>query len=93
MKTRITVNNIYHQPLPEYDRRNPPRTVPGRFSYDPIHPDAEEIIEKLKNAGTEGEVRVLIWKYFGKYFGEEIMGNDWDSYKDSILDLWKWYGR
>ena len=79
----MNINFIKHiHPYPDYDPLHPPRTVPGAVGDNKVHPDAEEIIEKLRNARTEGEVRVLIWEYFGKYFGEKIMGNDWDSYKD-----------
>ena len=53
----------------------------NRFSYDPIHPDAEEIIKRLNQAQSEGQVRALIWEYFGKYFGKDIVGDDWDLYR------------
>jgi len=94
MSTTYIINNIYRRPLPVYDPLHPPRTVSAnRFSYDPIHPDALEIIQKLIQAQSEGAVREVVWEYFGKYFGAEIMGDEWDSLKFNLLDLWKWYGR
>lgn len=94
MNTRITINNIYQPQAPDYDPFNLPRTVSkSRFSYDPIHADALKIIERLNQAQTEGQVRALIWEYFGKYFGADICGAEWDEVKDLTLDLWKYYSK
>ena len=76
----------------EFDLLNLPRTVAAnRFSYDEIHPDAQEIIGRLMAAQTEGAVRTIIFECFGKYFGADIMGAEWEEVKDGVLDLWKYY--
>ena len=75
-----------------YDPLNlPGRTVPdNRFSYDPIHPDAAEIIERLLDATTEAQTKAIIFEYFGKYFGADIIGEEWETLKDGVLDLWRY---
>ena len=94
MNTTFIINNVYHRPLPEYDPRNPPRTVPGRFDDDHTSPDAEEIIEKLRNARTEGEVREILWESFRDFFTHEFVpNNNPHDYKQETFDIWRYYCR
>ena len=75
---------------PEIDLLNLPRKVPDSIGNGEVHPDAKEIIERLNQAQTEGAVRQIIFEYFGKYFGADICGSEWDEVKDGVLDLWRY---
>lgn len=48
---------------------------------------ALQVKEGLQEAITEGQVRVIIFEWFGRYFGEEIMGDEWASLKDYYLKV------
>lgn len=94
MNINFIINHIHPNLIPDFDLLNPPRgTVPGSFGDGEVHPDAMELIQRLSQAHSEGAVRQIIFEYFGKYFGSDICGSEWDEVKDSVLDLWKWYGR
>jgi hypothetical protein len=87
------IAEIRIQLLPVEENKSTPNEVPVTHHTNNIHEDALQIRSSLMDATTEGQVRVIIFEWFGKYFGEEIMGDEWASLKDSTLDLWKWYGR
>ena len=90
MNINFIINHIYHQPFPDFDPLNPLRTVSqSRFSYDPNHPAALAIIEKLKNAETEGEVREIVWGAFRDMFMD---GVDWER-SEALFDVWRYYCR
>ena len=81
---------IKHIHPTNFDPLNLPRTVSeSRFSYDPINPDALAIIEKLKNAGTEGEVREIVWDAFRDLFVDSEDGD----YREAVFDIWRYYCR
>ena len=87
----MNITIINHIEPPIYDPLNLPKTVSkSRFTYDEIHEDAKEIIDRLLNSETEGAVRQVIFEYFGKYFGADICGEEWDEVKDGVLDLWRY---
>ena len=81
------------QLLPVEEHKPILNVVPGTHHTGNIHEDALQIRRSLMDATTEGQVRAIVFEWFGRYFGEEIVGDEWDSLKDSVLDLWKWYGR
>ena len=94
MSTKITFNTIYHQPLPEYDPRNPPRTVPGGFNTDETLPSASELAERLKGVTHESELRRIVWEAFLEQFKGEIAGGrNSDEYRDAVFDCFKHYAR
>jgi len=94
MNTRITIQNIYYPPLPEYDPLNPPRTVPGEFNTDETLPTASELADRLKGVTRESDLRRIIWEAFRDQFIHEIAGDRGaDDYRDAAFDAWKYYCR
>jgi len=92
MNTHITINNIYHPPAPDYDPLNLPRGTVSetRFSYDAVHPDALEVIEKLLAVKTDGDLKKLCWELFREYFSDEIAETCGESeYENALFDVWK----
>ncbi len=84
----MNITYVIDRPNPtKYDPLNLPRTVPGdRFSYDPVHLDAEDIIEKLKHCTRESEERKAIWEAFQDQFMDE-------NAEDCEFDVWRYYWR
>ena len=94
MNITYIINNINPDLIPEFDPRNPPRTVPGGVDYDQTSPDAQEIIEKLKDCTRESDLRRIIWEAFLDQFKGEIAGDrDSAEYRDAVFDVWRYYAR
>jgi len=90
MNINFINTHIHPNFFPSFDPLNPPRTASeSRFSYDPIHPDALAIVEKLKNARTESEVREIVWDSFRDLIMDEIAGDR--DYREAVFYAWKWY--
>ena len=82
----MNITYVINNPT-KYDPLHPPRTVSNdRFSYDPVHLDALDIIEKLKNCTKESEVRRAIWEAFRDQFMNEAA-------EGCEFDVWRYYCR
>lgn len=58
---------------------------------DDVHEDASQIRERLTDATTEGQVRVIIFEWFGKYLGDEKMSDQWVSLKRKQSQWWPFF--
>jgi hypothetical protein len=89
MNINFIIKHIHPDLFPEYDPRNPPRTVPD-CPTDDIHPDVQEIIEKLLSIKTDGDLKELCWQLFGEHFSNEIADTCGGSeYENVEFDIWK----
>ena len=73
-------NHIYPARIPKFDPFNLPRSTVSddRFGYDEIHPDATQIIERLKYAVNENDVQGIVWEAFRDLFMDGIAGKTLD---------------
>lgn len=58
-------------PTKEYESKQ--NDVPVIQQSNTTHEDAVKIRERLLEATTEGQMRIIIFKWFGRYFGEETI--------------------